>query len=209
MNGIAPGAMNPLRPTLIRDHPLSCHTYVNGDKPTAPMSNSNNCLFISLKISSKTVQTTEYSFNMASRAFFDPITLLRAAPLVSSTAALCFSYDQYFFLNNFLRPEHRDEANSLVPSYFATFFMRGLPQLLMFYGVSIGAGAANVWGKPNGASRWFAAGTALAFAHFAFVPKISMLYSLEILTPIYLYTLFLAAGEEADHDCSVACESPL
>lgn len=146
---------------------------------------------------------------MASGAFFDPITLLRAAPLVSSTAALCFSYDQYLFLNNFLRPEHRDEANSLVPSYFATFFMRGLPQLLMFYGVSIGAGAANIWGKPNGASRWFAAGTALAFAHFAFVPKISTLCSLPFSTPTYLHALFLVTGEESDHDCSVACESPL
>lgn len=110
---------------------------------------------------------------MASKAFFDPIVLLRAAPLVSSTTALWFSVDQFTFLNNFLRPEHRDEANSLVPSYFKGFFPGGLARILLIYSISITTGAVNFRAKPNGAWRWYAAGTALAALHFAFVPKIS------------------------------------
>ncbi|KAK6073401.1 hypothetical protein SCUP234_08740 [Seiridium cupressi] len=109
---------------------------------------------------------------MASKAFFDPIVLLRAAPLVTSTSALWFSLDQYTFLNNFLRPEHHEKANELVPSYFKTFFPGGAAHIFLLYGISISTGAANFWGKPNGAWRWYAAGTALAATHFAFVPKI-------------------------------------
>ncbi|ETS74284.1 hypothetical protein PFICI_14150 [Pestalotiopsis fici W106-1] len=109
---------------------------------------------------------------MASRAFFDPMTLLRAAPVISSTAALCYSFDQYNFLTNFLRPIHGDYFNESVPSYFASFFPAGLPQILLFYGISIGTGMANVSSQPNDAWRWYAAGTALAVGHFAFVPKI-------------------------------------
>ncbi|KAF3019693.1 hypothetical protein E8E14_006592 [Neopestalotiopsis sp. 37M] len=108
---------------------------------------------------------------MASRAFFDPITLLRAAPLISSTAALTYSFDQWNFLANFLRPIHYDNFNTLVPPYFATFWPVGLAQILVLYGVTIGTGIANVR-QPNGAWQWYAAGTTLAFAHFAFVPKI-------------------------------------
>lgn len=110
---------------------------------------------------------------MASRAFFDPVVLLRAAPLVSSTSTLWFSLDQYTFLNNFLDEEHREEANGLVPSYFKTFFPGGLARILLLYGVSISTGTANFWGRPNVARRWYVAGTVLAVAHFAFVPKIS------------------------------------
>ncbi|KAH6648031.1 hypothetical protein BKA67DRAFT_649683 [Truncatella angustata] len=109
---------------------------------------------------------------MASETFVDFTVLLRAAPLVSATSALWFSADQYTFLNNFLRPEHRNEAESVVPSYFKTFFPGGLTRILFLYGVSISTGTANFWARPNASWHWYAAGTAFAVAHFAFAPRI-------------------------------------
>ncbi|KAK9779995.1 putative Integral membrane protein [Seiridium cardinale] len=71
-------------------------------------------------------------------------------------------------------PEHDEKANELVPSYFKTFFPGGAARIFLLYGISISTGAANFQGQPNGAWRWYAAGTALAATHFAFVPKINV-----------------------------------
>ncbi|KAK8044983.1 hypothetical protein PG993_005007 [Apiospora rasikravindrae] len=117
---------------------------------------------------------------MASGRFVDPMTLLRVTPLVTSTAAVMFSIDQYLFLDNFLAPAHRERANELVPSYFKTFFRKGIWIIMTAYPLSIATGVANVYrssggtaaAKLNGAGRWYAAGAALAFAHYAFVPSI-------------------------------------
>ncbi|KAK7931831.1 hypothetical protein PG985_002543 [Apiospora marii] len=121
---------------------------------------------------------------MASGRFVDPMTLLRVTPLVTSTAAVMFSADQYLFLDTLLAPPHRERANELVP---LTFFGRGIWIIMTAYPLSIATGVANVYqssgggssiaaklssGGNNGAARWYAAGAALALAHFAFVPSI-------------------------------------
>ncbi|KAI0133567.1 hypothetical protein BJ170DRAFT_678510 [Xylariales sp. AK1849] len=109
---------------------------------------------------------------MAYQQFINPVALLRVMPLVASTCAFRFSVDQYFFLNSFLAPQHRQKANELVPSFFKVFFSWGVYTILILYSISIGTGVANFYGKPNDAWQWYAAGTALATAHFTFVPKI-------------------------------------
>ncbi|GAP88052.1 putative integral membrane [Rosellinia necatrix] len=109
---------------------------------------------------------------MASGAFFDPLVLLRVAPVVSSTMAMRFSHDQWLFLDNFLAPEHRERANGIVPSYFRTFFMRGIWDIGILYTLTAGTGIANAYSRRPGAWRWYAAGTALAFSHMAFAPFI-------------------------------------
>lgn len=125
---------------------------------------------------------------MASGRFVDPMTLLRVTPLVTSTAAVMFSADQYLFLDALLAPPHRERANELVPSYYRTFFGRGIWIIMTAYPLSIATGVANAYrssgggssvaaqlssgGGNNGAARWYAAGAALALAHFAFVPSI-------------------------------------
>ncbi|KAI1342347.1 hypothetical protein F5Y15DRAFT_412856 [Xylariaceae sp. FL0016] len=110
---------------------------------------------------------------MASRAFFDPIVLLRVAPLITSGLAMRFSHDQWFFLTTFLAPEHRDRANELVPSYFKKFFETGIKEIMVLYTLTPALGITNFWARPNAAWKWYAAGTALAVFHMAFVPLIA------------------------------------
>lgn len=112
---------------------------------------------------------------MASKAFFDPLVLLRVAPVLTSTMAMRFSHDQWLFLENFLVPEHRDKVNAIVPSYFKTFFAKGVWDIGILYTLTTATGISNVASKHGGAWEWYAAGTALAFLHMAFVPFISKL----------------------------------
>ncbi|KAK8120144.1 hypothetical protein PG999_004264 [Apiospora kogelbergensis] len=116
---------------------------------------------------------------MASGRFVDPKTLLGVAPLVTSTAAVMFSVDQYLFLDNFLAPQLRDRTNEIVPSYYKSFFRKGIWIIMTAYPLSIATGVANYYragqlssSSHNGAGRWYAAGAALAFAHYAFIPSI-------------------------------------
>lgn len=109
---------------------------------------------------------------MASRAFFDPLVLLRVAPILTSTMAMRFSHDQWLFLDNFLVPEHRERANEIVPSYFKTFFVRGIWDIVILYTLTTATGVTNLASRPNGAWKWYAAGTALAVFHMAFAPFI-------------------------------------
>ncbi|KAI0399503.1 hypothetical protein F4802DRAFT_602938 [Xylaria palmicola] len=108
---------------------------------------------------------------MASRSFFDPLVLLRVAPVLTSTMAMRYAHDQWLFLDNLLAPPHRDKANEIVPSYFKTFFMRGIWDIGILYTLTMATGITNLSTRTAGAAwKWYAAGTALAVAHMAFVP---------------------------------------
>ncbi|KAI1387244.1 uncharacterized protein F4822DRAFT_405848 [Hypoxylon trugodes] len=112
---------------------------------------------------------------MASGRFFDPITFLRVAPLVTSTASLVIANDSHLFLSSLLAVKrHRAEVNVIAPRYFEEFFWRGLPEIFVTFGLSIAFGLANVYYKPYAASRfWYAGASALALLHFTFVPTIA------------------------------------
>ncbi|KAI1820453.1 hypothetical protein F4861DRAFT_522936 [Xylaria intraflava] len=117
---------------------------------------------------------------MASKLFFDPLVLLRLTPVVTSTMAMRFSHDQWLFLENFLEPEHREAANPIVPSYFKTFFMKGIWDIGILYTLTAATGISNFYAKPNRAWKWYAAGTALALFHMAFAPLIGKpIYTVE------------------------------
>ncbi|KAI0540340.1 hypothetical protein GGR58DRAFT_499143 [Xylaria digitata] len=107
---------------------------------------------------------------MASQAFFDPLVLLRVAPVLTSTMALRYSHDQRLFLDNLLAPEHREKAKEIVPSYFSTFFMKGIWSIGILYTLTLAIGITNFYSRPNGAWKWYAAGTAFTIFHLAFVP---------------------------------------
>ncbi|TGJ78924.1 hypothetical protein E0Z10_g9838 [Xylaria hypoxylon] len=107
---------------------------------------------------------------MASKPLFDPLVFLRLAPVLTSTMAMRFSHDQYLFLDNLLAPEHSEKAKEIVPSYFTTFFMRGIWDIGILYTLTTATGITNFYSRPNGAWKWYAAGTALALFHMAFVP---------------------------------------
>ncbi|KAI0203389.1 hypothetical protein F4808DRAFT_418581 [Astrocystis sublimbata] len=124
---------------------------------------------------------------MASKAFFDPVALLRVAPVLTATMAMRYSHDQYFFLSTFLSPSvraHTDTTRSIIPAYFRAFFLRGIWDIGALYTLTTATGLANLLGvnqrfgfglnlssvRDSVAWRWYAAGTALAVGHMAFVP---------------------------------------
>ncbi|KAM0331710.1 hypothetical protein ACHAQA_003389 [Verticillium albo-atrum] len=109
---------------------------------------------------------------MASRRIVDPATLLRVAPLVASSFSVWYSWDQYMFLNIFLRAEHRQQANAILPTYFSAFFKPGLGLILGLYSLSIGTGVANAVSSACGpqSAPLYLAGVVFSVAHFTFVP---------------------------------------
>ncbi|KAI2626969.1 hypothetical protein GGS26DRAFT_147062 [Hypomontagnella submonticulosa] len=111
---------------------------------------------------------------MASGQFFDPLTLLRVAPLVTSTASLVIASDSHVFLSSLVSlKQQRQKVNEIAPRYFEAFFWKALPHIFISYGLSIAFGVTNSYSRPYAASRaWYVAGSVLALAHFAFVPKI-------------------------------------
>lgn len=117
---------------------------------------------------------------MASRLFFDPLTALRAAPLVSSTCTLLFAWDQHLFLSllNSPSPEIRSKSKPLLRPYFSIFFRRGLLMVLTFILASTASAAANLRVRSDGlrargSFAWYVAGAALSAGHLAYVPWIA------------------------------------
>ncbi|KAJ5628641.1 hypothetical protein N7490_010869 [Penicillium lividum] len=114
---------------------------------------------------------------MASGLIFDR-TLLRTAPLITSTCTLWYSLDQDFFLNIFLHSDHRTRSNELLPSYFRIFFVPGTLRVLGLLALTLTGGGYNILtgrsGLGSSASMpWYAAGTVLAASHLLFVPAVA------------------------------------
>jgi hypothetical protein len=110
---------------------------------------------------------------MASRQFFDPLVLLRVAPLVTTSASLWYSVDQFGLYTLLLGPRLRETAAQLLPGWWQVNLAPGLAAIFGLYGVSIGAGVANLLYKGGvGASRLYGYGAAFALSHFLFVPAV-------------------------------------
>ncbi|KAJ9272524.1 hypothetical protein DTO271D3_7122 [Paecilomyces variotii] len=114
---------------------------------------------------------------MASGAFFDPLKLLRVAPLVSSTAAVWFAVDQDLFLSNFQQPLHEDKANAILPTYWKILLPRALWILGTLHTVTVGTSVANIALQGEklrslNATRWYWSGVLFSLAHFTFVPLV-------------------------------------
>lgn len=109
---------------------------------------------------------------MASKQFFDPLTLLRIAPVVSTSMSLWYCVDQYTFFNNFIIPPIREKGNQILPLYWKHFLSTGLTCIFSLYGLSIGFGVANLYQGAN-PSRYYSLGVAFSAAHFLFVPLVA------------------------------------
>jgi hypothetical protein len=115
---------------------------------------------------------------MASRLFFDPLVALRTAPLVSATCTLLYARDQDFFLRIFNEPENRPKSRALLPSYWQSFFRRGIY-------VVVGCLAATFWSSIGNlcihrqvlhakqSFWWYVAGAGLSVGHLLFVPAVA------------------------------------
>ncbi|OOF97939.1 hypothetical protein ASPCADRAFT_205210 [Aspergillus carbonarius ITEM 5010] len=112
---------------------------------------------------------------MASGLILDPRSLLRAAPLVTSTCTLWFAFDQDFFLDVFLHPDHRPRSETFLPSYFRVFFRRGVVRVLGLLALTLTGGGWNIRAhhRQSPSWSWYVAGTAFAASHLLFVPAIA------------------------------------
>ncbi|KAH7628267.1 hypothetical protein B0T09DRAFT_359548 [Sordaria sp. MPI-SDFR-AT-0083] len=81
---------------------------------------------------------------MASRALFDPLTLLRLAPIISSTAFLALAWDQHWMLRIFTLPELERDSAQYLPKWFSAFFRAGLPSMLAFLSVTVATATVNL-----------------------------------------------------------------
>ncbi len=115
---------------------------------------------------------------MASRRFFDPVTLLRLAPVVSATGTLQLAWDQQWLLSVFTRPQLEHHTNQYLPKWFKECFASGLPKVLGLLTVTVATSVINLRVRRSllqerGASVWYAAGATLAVGHLAFVPAVA------------------------------------
>lgn len=115
---------------------------------------------------------------MASRQFFDPLVLLRTAPLITATASLWHSIDQWQYYRIFTMPENRKKSNVLLPSYWkSVLYGSALRSVILLNTLTISAATANllmerpVLNLANSA-RWYGFGLACTIGHFAFVPAV-------------------------------------
>ncbi|KAG9684144.1 hypothetical protein KCU95_g17807, partial [Aureobasidium melanogenum] len=115
---------------------------------------------------------------MASRQFFDPVILLRVAPLITSSATLSYCWAQNVFISIFTRPRNREKSNPLLPTYIGDWFYGYTGQLIAVYTTTILTASANCYFHrrilvASNSAKWYAAGAVFSAAHFAFVPAVA------------------------------------
>ncbi|RDW71018.1 hypothetical protein BP6252_07581 [Coleophoma cylindrospora] len=114
---------------------------------------------------------------MASKLFFDPLVLLRVAPLITSTASLMFAADEHFFLTKFLAPEDREKSNAILPGWFSRMFHSGVIIVIGLNTLTTGTSIANLVFKSESLAstgrQFYTAGLAFGLAHYLFVPIIA------------------------------------
>ncbi|EFR04776.1 hypothetical protein MGYG_07783 [Nannizzia gypsea CBS 118893] len=101
-----------------------------------------------------------------------PRTLMRIAPLVTSTCSLWYSFDQDFLMGVFLHPDRLDQRDKLLPSSSRSFFSSGFVRVVGLLGLTLLSGGYNAFvDKPSRESLyWYTTGTLLAASHLIFVP---------------------------------------
>lgn len=121
---------------------------------------------------------------MASGLFFDPIKLLRIAPLVTTTSSLMYAWDEHWFLSGFLHThadpstdaDYKAHSNALLPRYFRRFFEQGIWIIASLNCATLASSITNLLiDRPltRSSTRWYGAGLAFTVAHFLFVPLIA------------------------------------
>ncbi|KAL5343993.1 hypothetical protein BJX70DRAFT_352361 [Aspergillus crustosus] len=115
---------------------------------------------------------------MASGLFFDPIKLLRIAPLITTTSSLVYAWDEHWYLSGFLLPEYKQESNAILPRYFRRFFEQGIWVIAGLNTLTISSSITNLLvDRPLldrlQSSRWYWAGLGFTVCHFLFVPLVA------------------------------------
>ncbi|RMZ76369.1 hypothetical protein DV738_g4978, partial [Chaetothyriales sp. CBS 135597] len=115
---------------------------------------------------------------MASGLFFDPVKLLRVAPLLTTTSLLVYAWDEHFYLSGFLHNEHKAEVEKILPSFFRRFFEQGIYVILGLNALTVSTTIGNLLTESAaldrlGSSKWYWAGLGFTACHFVFVPLVA------------------------------------
>lgn len=108
---------------------------------------------------------------MASGLLFDPLKLLRLAPLITSTATLMYAHDQHLFFGAWTHESYRKEANTFLPRWFKICLQRAIAIIFTFYPITMILAGANIFlGDPANqkATNFYYSGLAFTFGHFLF-----------------------------------------
>lgn len=111
---------------------------------------------------------------MASGLFVDPATLLRLAPLISSTCTLWFAWDQRVTYSTFTHPDLRAESAAILPLWWRKVFeLHDVERVLFPITVTAVASVVNIRRhggllRSKGSWAWYAAGAALAVGQYVF-----------------------------------------
>lgn len=118
--------------------------------------------------------------NMASGLIFDPLALLRAIPLASSTGTLVCATGEHIHNSAWVQPELRGKSNSLLPRWYSYVFPRGVSLVLVLNLTSIGSAVANLLTSgprprplPLSRTTFYWAGLFSAVSHLLFVPWVA------------------------------------
>jgi hypothetical protein len=105
-----------------------------------------------------------------------PLGFVRMLPLISSTVSLMWAADEYMFLSSWLPTAYHEQAQALLPLWFATWGRMANWVLFSSFPISLGAAIANVTTSratsgASGALMWYYAGLFFTSAHFFYGPK--------------------------------------
>lgn len=115
---------------------------------------------------------------MASGIVFDPMRLLRLAPLISSTGSLVYATSELLHNTAWLQPAIRKESNPVLPKWYSFVFNRGVGIVLLLNITSTSTAAANLWLEHPGSTsslstKLYWAGLVSAVGHLVFVPWVA------------------------------------
>lgn len=102
-----------------------------------------------------------------------PLTLLRLAPLLTSTSSLTFAHDHDLFFRVFTSEPCANHSNTLIPPWMSVYMPRGLRRILFFYPSTLILALLNIYfSNPGSTTRYlYAAGAAFTLGHVAVFGK--------------------------------------
>lgn len=116
---------------------------------------------------------------MASGLIFDPLQLLRVAPLATSTGSLVHALVELFSNSAFLQPSIRKPSDAVLPKWYSYVFNRQIVSVLALNLTTISTGISNILlsrsrsALPLSRTTFYWAGVAGAVAHLFFVPFVA------------------------------------
>jgi hypothetical protein len=113
---------------------------------------------------------------MASGVVFDPMRLLRIAPLITSTGSLVFATSELLHNSAFLQPKCVKRTEVMLSPWYSYVFKRGVGIVLFFNIATTSTAIANLWLERRSPAlsplsiKLYTTGLACAIGHLAFVP---------------------------------------